>query len=236
MCSVALGSLARIWLEFNSIQIQVGPPGRAPPCGGGMGAPPPPPPLALLARTRATSRGKAGAKRGARACGKVNFDPHCFAGNANLEIPPSQRYINVFVGSHREPSCFAARKQRSGRVSAPPSWQGRGLVGTSLWSFSFFPEGPTSFFGGPARRRDCLGPSPHRPAERRPGRRGRRGWRRPCRLFACFPEALHEGRRPGAAAGTLGRRGRRGGVVPVARARPLMRASPLMAPSWSMRD
>ena len=137
VCSVALGSLARIWLEFNSIQIQVGPPGRAPPAGVVWGRPhptPPPPPLALLARTRATSRGKAGAKRGARACGKVNFDPHCFAGNANLEIPPSQKYINVFVGSHREPSCFAARKQRSGRVSAPPSWQGRGLVGTSLWS------------------------------------------------------------------------------------------------------
>ena len=136
MCA-RLRSAVLLGYGWNSIQFKFrSAPLAAPPLRGWYGGapPPPPPPLALLARTRATSRGKAGAKRGARACGKVNFDPHCFAGNANLEIPPSQKYINVFVGSHREPSCFAARKQRSGRVSAPPSWQGRGLVGTSLWS------------------------------------------------------------------------------------------------------
>ena len=138
MCA-RLRSAVLLGYGWNSIQFKFrSAPLAAPPLRGWLGGapppPPPPPPLALLARTRATSRGKAGAKRGARACGKVNFDPHCFAGNANLEIPPSQKYINVFVGSHREPSCFAARKQRSGRVSAPPSWQGRGLVGARLRS------------------------------------------------------------------------------------------------------
>ena len=99
-----------------------------------------------------------------------------------------------------------------------------------------FSRGADRLFPRPREAPGLPRPVPSSPGRAGPGRRGRRGWRRPCRPFACFPGAPHEGRRPGAAGGTRGRRGRRGGVAAAAGARPLMRASPLMAPSWPMRD